>query len=92
MVVADKILAVLGAFSIERPGMTLAELARATELPMSTVHRIATQLTAWGALERDHRRRYVIGFRLWQLGTLSPHAYDQRAHVVPFLEQLFIET
>lgn len=92
MVVGDKMLAVLGAFSIERPSMTLAELARATELPMSTTHRVVTQLTAWGALERDHRRRYVIGVRLWQLGTLSPHAYDQRAHVVPFLEQLYIET
>lgn len=92
MVIGDKKLAVLGAFSIERPSMTLAEIVRAAELPMSTAHRVVTELTAWGALERDHRHRYVVGFRLWQLGTLSPHAYDQRANIVPFLEQLFVET
>lgn len=92
MVSHDKILAVLGAFSIERPSMTLSEIARATDLPASTVHRLVTQLSSWGALERDHRRRYVIGFRLWQLGMLSPRFHHQRAHVVPFLERLYIET
>ncbi|HEX5731028.1 IclR family transcriptional regulator [Microbacterium sp.] len=92
MAVQDKILVVLGAFSIERPSMTLSEIARATELPMSTVHRLVAHLTSWGALERDSRQRYAIGLRLWQLGTLSPAAYQQRALVVPFLEQLFVDT
>jgi DNA-binding IclR family transcriptional regulator len=92
MVAHDKILAVLGAFSIERPSMTLSEIARATDLPTSTVHRLVTRLSSWGALERDHRRRYVIGFRLWQLGMLSPRFHHQRAHIVPFLERLYMET
>jgi len=92
MVVQDKTLMVLGAFSIERPSMTLSEIARATDLPMSTVHRIVAHLTSWGALERDHRQRYVVGLRLWQLGMLSPASYEQRALVVPFLERLFLET
>lgn len=92
MVAQDKILAVLGAFSIERPSMTLSEIARATDLPTSTVHRLVTRLSSWGALERDQRRRYVIGFRLWQLGMLSPRFHHQRAHIVPFLERLYIET
>lgn len=92
MAVQDKVLAVLDAFSIERPAMTLSDLARATGLPISTVHRIVAQLTSWGALERDQRQGYVIGFRLWQLGMLSPHSYDQRARILPFLEHLFVET
>jgi DNA-binding IclR family transcriptional regulator len=92
MVAQDKILAVLSAFTIDRPSMTLSDLARTTDLPLSTVHRVATHLASWGALERDHRRRFVIGTRLWQLGMLSPHSYDQRVHVVPFLEQLFVES
>ena len=53
MVAQEKMLEVLGTFSVERPSMTLTELARATDLPMSTTHRVVTQLTAWGALERD---------------------------------------
>lgn len=92
MTVPDKMLVVLGAFTMERPSMTLSEIARATELPLSTVHRIVSQLTAWGALERDQRSRYVIGLRMWQLGMLSPRSYQQRALVVPYLEQLFVET
>jgi DNA-binding IclR family transcriptional regulator len=43
-------------------------------------------------LERDRRSRYVIGLRMWQLGMLSPRSYEQRALVVPFLEQLFLDT
>ena len=92
MSVQDKALVILGAFSIERPSLTLSDIARATELPLSTVHRVVAQLTSWGALERDDRHRYVIGLRMWQLGMLSPRSYQQRALVVPFLEQLYVET
>jgi DNA-binding IclR family transcriptional regulator len=92
MAVPDKVLSVLGAFSIERPSLTLSEIARATDLPASTVHRIVAHLTAWGALERDQRSRYAIGLRMWQLGMLSPRSYRQRALVVPYLEQLFLDT
>ncbi len=92
MPVQDKILQILGAFSIERPSLTLSELSRITGLPASTVHRIVAHLAAWGALERDERGRYVIGLRLWQVGMLSPRSYEQRALVVPFLEQLFLDT
>src|SRR5918993_380023 len=92
MAVQDKTLTVLGAFTIDRPSLTLSEIARVTDLPLSTVHRIAAQLTAWGALERAARNRYVIGLRMWQVGMLSPRSYQQRALVVPFLEQLFLDT
>ncbi|SFS12644.1 transcriptional regulator, IclR family [Microbacterium sp. cf046] len=92
MAVPDKTLVVLGAFSIERPSMTLSELARATGLAPSTVHRVISSLVIWGALEKDPHNRYVIGQRLWQLGTLAPRAFEQRALVLPFLERLFLDT
>ncbi|WP_448811254.1 helix-turn-helix domain-containing protein [Agromyces bauzanensis] len=43
MAVQDKVLAVLDTFSIERPSMSRSDLARATGLPMSTVHRIVAR-------------------------------------------------
>jgi DNA-binding IclR family transcriptional regulator len=92
MPVQDKTLQILGAFSIERPSLTLSELSRITGLPTSTVHRLVAHLAGWGALERDARGRYAIGLRLWQVGMLSPRSYEQRALVVPFLEQLFLDT
>lgn len=92
MAIHDRILGMLGAFSADRPSLSLSELARATGLPIGTTHRIATQLVQWGALERDERRRYVIGLKLFEIGTLAPRAYRRRERILPFLEELFQAT
>jgi DNA-binding IclR family transcriptional regulator len=88
----ERILSVLGAFNADRPSLSLSELAEITGLPVSTAHRLVSHLVEWGALERDERRRYVIGLRLWEIGVLSPRAYRYRARILPFLEELFVAT
>jgi DNA-binding IclR family transcriptional regulator len=40
---------------------TLTEIAVRTELPLSTVHRLTTDLAAWGVLDRAHDGRYRVG-------------------------------
>ena len=92
MPVQDKILQILGAFSIERPSLTLSELSRVTGLPASTVHRIVAHLAAWGALERDERGRYVIGLRLWQVGHALAALVRAEGARRTVLEQLFLDT
>lgn len=92
MAVQERVLGILGAFTADRPSLSLSEIAEATKLPISTTHRLVGQLVAWGALERDERRRYVIGLRLWELGLLSPRAYRHRSRILPFLEELFVAT
>jgi DNA-binding IclR family transcriptional regulator len=92
MAVQERVLSILGAFTADRPSLSLSEIAEATGLPISTTHRLVGQLVAWGALERDERRRYVIGLRLWELGLLSPRAYRHRSRILPFLEELFVAT
>jgi len=47
---------------------TLTEMARMAQMPVSTVYRLATELTAWGALERTDDGQYRIGERLALLG------------------------
>ena len=42
-----KLLAVLDAFTRDRPVLTLSELARAVDVPLSTAHRLVAELTAW---------------------------------------------
>src|SRR5690606_28060955 len=49
---AGKVLAVLGTFGRERPGQSLTQISQRAHLPLSTTHRIVTELAAWGALER----------------------------------------
>jgi DNA-binding IclR family transcriptional regulator len=86
--VLARALQILGAFSAERPAMTLSELARQTGLPVSTVHRMLAGLVAWGALERGEDGCYRIGLRLWEVGALAPRGQGLRERALPFLEDL----
>ncbi|MSW65637.1 MAG: helix-turn-helix domain-containing protein, partial [Actinobacteria bacterium] len=84
-----KLLAVLDAFTRDRPRLTLSEVARAVGLPLPTAHRLLAELTAWGGLERDEDGGYRVGLRLWELGALAPRALGLREVALPFMEDLY---
>ncbi|WP_448628244.1 IclR family transcriptional regulator [Geodermatophilus sp. URMC 64] len=84
-----KLLAVLGSFTRERPALSLSDLARAAEVPLSTAHRLVGELCAWGALERDDDGRYRVGLRIWELGALAPRGLGLREAALPFMEDLY---
>ena len=84
-----KLLAVLGAFSRERPTLTLSEIARTVGVPLSTAHRLVGELTRWGALDRDADGRFRIGLRIWELGALAPPALGLREAALPFMGDLY---
>jgi DNA-binding IclR family transcriptional regulator len=86
------VLGLLGAFDERHPGLTLTELAGAAQLPLSTAHRLVAELHEWGALERDPDGRYVVGRRLWQLGTLAPVARQLREASLPAMQDLYEAT
>lgn len=90
--VTSRALALLGAFDERSPRLTLSELAVAAGLPMSTAHRLVGELHAWGAVERDADARYVIGRRLWKLGTLAPVARELREASLPAMQDLYEAT
>ncbi|WP_083255007.1 IclR family transcriptional regulator [Amycolatopsis orientalis] len=79
---------VLDAFSAGRPTLSLSEIARRAELPLSTVHRLLTELNAWGAVERGEDGLFRIGLRLWEFGSLAPRGQGLRERALPFLEDL----
>ena len=70
--VTARALALLAAFDVGHPRLTLTELSRRSGLPLATAHRLAAELEQWRALERDQDGRYRIGFRLWEMGLLAP--------------------
>ena len=86
--VVARALQILGAFTPDRRSLTLSELARHSHLPVSTAHRLASELVAWGALERDVSGCYRIGLRLWEIGSLAPRGQGLRECALPFLEDL----
>jgi DNA-binding IclR family transcriptional regulator len=83
------VLAVLGAFTRDRPALTLSDISRAVDVPLSTAHRLVGELCGWGALERDDDGRYRIGLRIWELGALAPRGLGLREAALPFMEDLY---
>jgi DNA-binding IclR family transcriptional regulator len=84
-----KLLAVLGAFTRDRPALSLSDISRATGVPLSTAHRLVGELCAWGGLERDDGGRYRVGLRIWELGALAPRGLGLREAALPFMEDLY---
>ncbi|WP_214369836.1 IclR family transcriptional regulator [Pseudonocardia sp. H11422] len=82
--VVGRIVAILRTFVTgERHSVT--EMARMTGLPLSTTHRLATELVAWGVLERADDGRYRTGFLTRRLGSDPwPPAtvYERGPHVL----------
>lgn len=77
---------VLGAFSHRRRVLTLAEIARYSGLPKSTVHRVLAMLVEVGAVEQVPEG-YQVGLRMFSLGVLPPEAALREA-ALPHLEEL----
>lgn len=90
--VTARVLALLDGFDADRPRLTLTELAAAAGMPLSTAHRLVGELQAWGALERDDEGRYVVGRRLWQLGTLAPVQRELREASLPAMQDVYEAT
>lgn len=87
--VTSRALALLGAFDADHRSLTLSEMARRAGLPLATAHRLAGELAAWGALDRQPAGDYVVGRRLWDLGLLAPVQAGLRQAASPFLHDLY---
>ncbi|HYB29069.1 MAG TPA: IclR family transcriptional regulator [Solirubrobacteraceae bacterium] len=87
--VARRAFAVLETFTSEHPALTLSEIARRAELPLTTTHRLVGELCASRALERDGDGRYRVGLRLWEIASLAPRGVPLREAALPFLEDLY---
>ncbi|MCW2869800.1 IclR family transcriptional regulator [Actinacidiphila oryziradicis] len=89
---ANRLLAVLDAFDLRSPSLSLTDISRRADLPLATAHRLVGTLTGWGALERDESGSYHIGLRLWELAALAPRGLGLRQAAMPFLEDLYEAT
>jgi DNA-binding IclR family transcriptional regulator len=87
--VISKAFSLLEAFRPANRELSLNQLARRTELPISTVYRTANELVENGALERVDGGGYRVGLRLWEIGSLSDRATSMLTVVVPFMQDLY---
>ncbi|MET9616338.1 IclR family transcriptional regulator [Kitasatospora indigofera] len=89
---AGKVLLVLSAFDRERSSQTLSEIAQRTGLPLSTVHRVVTELAGWGGLERAENGSWHVGLRLWEIASGCPRSQILRDAALPFMQDLYEAT
>ncbi len=76
-----------------RSGAALSALAQQTGLPLSTVHRLLTQLLSERlAMQLEGERRYAIGPLAYELGLVAAQQFDIRALCRPAMERLAAES
>ena len=68
----DRVVAILGSFSRARSQLGLAEIARLTDLPKSSTHRILQQLVTARWVERVDGD-YRLGLGIFEIGSLVAH-------------------
>jgi DNA-binding IclR family transcriptional regulator len=66
--VTSKIVAILLTFH-DGSEHSLTEISRLTRLPVSTAHRLVTELAGWGVLERTDESRFRVGLPIKALGS-----------------------
>ncbi len=79
--VTSKVIAILLTFTGGQV-YSLTEIARLTGLPISTAHRLASELAAWGMLERTDDGHYRAGTQLKVIGgqnALAPSGIEEKA-------------
>jgi DNA-binding IclR family transcriptional regulator len=84
--ILSKAFDLLRAFNSNERVMTLSELARASQLPKSTVHRLLARLVELDAVEH-HGSGYKLSLGLMQLGATTPAA-SMRDLAMPYLAAL----
>lgn len=86
--VASRLLEVMFAFRPDHDCLSLAEITRRTGMAHATARRMVQELLAAGVLEQTEQGKYVVGLKVWELGTLAPRSMPLRAAALPFMEDL----
>lgn len=85
----SKALDVLESFTYEQPEMALGEIAVKLGMGKSTVHKLLQTLLIRGFVAQDPvTRKYRLGLRNWQLGSLVTGFLDVRNIVGPYLREI----
>lgn len=85
-------LRILSCFQFEKPEIGLNELAAISGIPKATVHRLASTLVYAGFLNFDEQaRRYSLGIRLFELGSIVRASFSLTKAASPHLSRLHVK-
>lgn len=89
---AEKLLALVGAFAHGGGALTLSELSRHADLPLTTAHRLTRELLSWGGIEQASDGRYRLSSKFLELTSISSRALEVRERALPHLLDLQQQT
>ncbi len=90
---ADRVLRLLELFRPSEGDLSLTQLAERMSLPKSSVHRLLGTLIAHEFVERDPAtRRYRLGLRVFEIGSVAIHERGLHKAAHPIVEQLAISS
>ena len=83
-----KCLAVIDAFTLAVPRLTLSEIAKAIKAPMPTVSRIVAVLCEEGFLEKNDDRTYQLGWKCCRMGAVFDAGMPIKTLALPHMKKL----
>ena len=78
----------LSLFSPEKDEIGIREASQLLHVPPANLHRLFLSMEEAGLVEKTPERKYRIGERLFEIGTLFPHNHPLRRIVRPHAEEL----
>ena len=85
----ERALQILITFNNERLSLTLAQLSESLSLPRATVLRLCSTLVKYGFLKQDaESKRYSLGLKLFELGSIVFDSFSLRKTASPYLGQM----
>lgn len=85
----ERALRILDVFKSERQALSVARLSEILNLPRATVLRLCTTLVSYGYLKQDREsKRYALGLKLFELGSIVFHSFSLRNVASPHLSRL----
>jgi DNA-binding IclR family transcriptional regulator len=87
--VVDRVIDILETFARLGPELGVSDVSRALGQKKATTHRLLASLLRRGMVAQDPiTRRYRLGIKLWELGSLATSQLDWVDRVKPYLQQL----
>jgi DNA-binding IclR family transcriptional regulator len=88
----ERALQILITFNNERLSLTLAQLSESLSLARATVLRLCSTLVKYGFLKQDtESKRYSLGLKLFELGSVVFDSFSLRQTASPYLGQLHVK-
>lgn len=79
---------VIETFSEDESILTVSEIAKRAELPITTAHRIVNELVDLRILARDTERKIRLGTRLWEISQRASYEMRLRTTALPVMQHL----